>query len=141
MSNESPDELLSETVEIEVPFHDVDLLSIVWHGHYLKYFEIARCALFDRLDYGYERMGESGYSWPVIDVRVRYPQPAKFGDLILVKAKVTEWENRLKVDYEIKNKASGQRLTKGYTIQVAIDLKTNEMCLESPPVLKQRLGV
>lgn len=136
-----PNSMPSATVEVEVPFHDVDLLGIVWHGHYIKYFEIARCALFDQVDYGYERMGESGYSWPVIDVRVRYPQPAKFGDLLLVEAKISEWENRLKVDYEITNKNTGQRLTKGYTIQVAIDLKTKEMCLESPPVLKQRLGL
>ena len=30
---------------IRVPFHDVDLMEVVWHGHYAKYFEIARCAL------------------------------------------------------------------------------------------------
>ena len=133
--------LPTATIEIQIPFHDVDLLGIVWHGHYIKYFEIARCALFDQIDYGYERMGESGYSWPVIDVRIRYPQPAKFGDLILVKATVAEWENRLKVDYEITKKANGQRLTKGFTVQVAIELESGEMCLESPPVLKQRLGI
>ena len=133
--------LPTATIEIQIPFHDVDLLGIVWHGHYIKYFEIARCALFDQIDYGYERMGESGYSWPVIDVRVRYPQPAKFGDLILVKATVAEWENRLKVDYEITKKTNGQRLTKGFTVQVAIELESGEMCLESPPVLKQRLGI
>ena len=27
-------------VVIEVPFHDVDIMNVVWHGHYLKYFEI-----------------------------------------------------------------------------------------------------
>jgi acyl-CoA thioester hydrolase len=29
-------------VELDVPFHDVDLQRVVWHGHYYKYFEVAR---------------------------------------------------------------------------------------------------
>ena len=36
-------------VMIEVPFHDVDTMNVVWHGHYLKYFEIARCKLLDQI--------------------------------------------------------------------------------------------
>jgi acyl-CoA thioester hydrolase len=32
-------------VEVEVPFHDVDLAGVVWHGHYMKYLENARWAL------------------------------------------------------------------------------------------------
>ena len=32
-------------VELEVPFHDVDMLQLVWHGHYYKYFELARTQL------------------------------------------------------------------------------------------------
>ena len=27
---------LSVAVEMEIPFHDVDTMHIVWHGHYLK---------------------------------------------------------------------------------------------------------
>lgn len=129
------------SIEILVPFHDVDLLGIVWHGHYLKYFEIARCALFERHDYGYRQMGASGYSWPVIDVRVRYPRPAHFEQRIIVTARVAEWENRLKIDYEVRDAIEGTRLTKGYTVQIAVDLETKEMCYESPPVLKQKLGI
>ena len=37
---------LRETrVELEVPFHHVDALGVVWHGHYLEYLEPARTAL------------------------------------------------------------------------------------------------
>ena len=32
-------------VDLEVPFHDVDVLQIVWHGHYYKYMELGRTAL------------------------------------------------------------------------------------------------
>ena len=39
--------LVSET-EIEVPFFDCDSMHIIWHGHYVKYLEVARCELLDK---------------------------------------------------------------------------------------------
>ena len=131
---------LSATVEIKVPFHDVDMMGIVWHGHYVRYFEIARCALLDKIDYNYEQMKASGYAWPVIDVRIRYPGSPVFGELIYVTAHLAEWENRLKVDYEIRN-SENKRITKGYTVQVAVDMALNEMCMASPDVLLKKIGV
>ena len=51
-----------------IPFFDVDSMHIVWHGHYIKYLELARCAWLDRLDYGYAQMAAAGYGWPVAQV-------------------------------------------------------------------------
>ena len=28
----------SASVELEVPFHDVDMMEVAWHGHYVRYF-------------------------------------------------------------------------------------------------------
>ena len=133
--------LREATVPITVPFHDVDAVGVVWHGHYAKYFEIARCALLDSFDYGYTAMRESGFSWPVIDMHVRYVKGVTFGQRILVKASLREWENRLLVEYLITDEATGDRLTKGKTVQVAVDMKNGEMCFVSPPVLFERLGL
>ena len=130
----------AETI-IEVPFHDVDMMEIVWHGFYVKYFEIARCLLLEKIDYSYTQMRKSGYSWPVIDLHIRYPQPARFGQKIRVKAKLVEWENRLKITYKIEDAQTGQRLTKGHTIQVAVHIKKQEMCLVSPSVFIEKLGL
>lgn len=126
-------------VPMTIPFHDVDSLGIAWHGHYAKYFEIARCALLDRLGYGYDAMRESGYSWPVIDMHVRYVKPLRFNQQILVRATLREWENRLLIHYLITDK-EGRRLTKGTTSQVAVDMN-GEMQFVSPPVLFERLGM
>ena len=128
-------------VQIEVPFHDVDSMHVVWHGHYLKYFEIARCALLETFDYSYDQMRDSGYAWPVIDVQMRFGQPARFGDLIRVVAGLREYEHRLKISYRIFDAETGRRLTRGSTTQVAIDMKTEQMCYRSPEVLFQKLGV
>lgn len=137
----SPAVLREAEVEIVVPFHDVDMVQLVWHGHYAKYFEVARCALLDQIDYGYEAMRASGFMWPVIDMRVRYIKPVRFGQRIIVKAVLREWENRLLIEYVVRDAASGQRLTKGMTAQVAVDMRSGEMCFVSPPVLFERLGL
>ena len=128
-------------VEIEIPFHDVDVMGVAWHGHYVKYLEIARCVLLDKIDYNYPQMEASGYAWPVIEVRIRYPQPLYFQQKVKVKARLDEWENRLKVSYLIEDLKTGQRLTKAYTVQVAIDMKTGEMLYASPDVLYRKLGI
>jgi acyl-CoA thioester hydrolase len=129
------------SVDIEIPFHDVDVMEIVWHGHYAKYFEIARCALLEQIDYNYPQMRASGYAWPIIDLRVRYVKPAVFGQKITVNATIVEWENRLKIDYKITDKSKGVRLVKGHSIQVAVDMQTKAMCFESPGILFEKLGI
>jgi len=128
-------------IDIQVPFFDVDLMEIVWHGHYIKYFEMARCALLDKIDYGYMNMRDSGYVWPIIELHIRYAKPAHFEQWLTVQAVLKEWENRLKINYVIRDKASGERLSRGFTTQVAVDMQTDEMCYESPAILWQKLGL
>nr|WP_235009094.1 acyl-CoA thioesterase [Marinobacterium lutimaris] len=132
---------MSKTVEIEIPFHDVDMMEVAWHGHYVRYLEIARCALLDSIDYNYPQMKASGYAWPVIDLHIRYAKPLRFQQVIKVEAKLVEWENRLKVAYTLRDSATGERLTRGHTVQVAVELESGEMQYVSPPVLFERLGV
>jgi acyl-CoA thioester hydrolase len=128
-------------VTLTIPFHDVDMMGVVWHGNYFRYFEIAREALLNQFNYGYRQMKESGYVWPVVDTRVKYRDVLTFEQKIRVRAQVTEYENRLRIDYQIVDDASGKRTTTGYTIQVAVEEASREMCFISPPVLFERMGV
>lgn len=128
-------------IVLEPAFHDCDPMNVVWHGHYFKYLEIARCALLRRFDYDYPQMQASGWLWPVVDARIKYVRPLHFGQKLRVGARIVEWENRLRIDYEIRDEASGERLTRAHTIQVAIDAATGELQYVCPQVLWQRLGV
>ncbi|WP_272996330.1 acyl-CoA thioesterase [Paraglaciecola agarilytica] len=127
--------------KIVVPFHDIDVMRIAWHGHYVKYLEIARCELLDKIEYNFPEMEASGYAWPVIDLHIRYASPLNFGQQVTVKSKIVEWENRLKIAYQIVDKDSGKRLTKATTTQVAVDIHSKEMLFESPHVLFEKLGI
>jgi acyl-CoA thioester hydrolase len=127
--------------ELQVQFYDLDPMQIVWHGNYVKYLEVARCALLDSIGYNYEQMGASGYMWPVIDMNLRYIGSARFGQRLRLRAEIVEYEHRLKIDYLITDAETGKRLNRASSTQVAVDLATGEMCFVSPPVLFEKLGV
>lgn len=127
--------------EVRPAFFDVDPMAVVWHGHYVRYFELARQALMERFGYSYLEMRDSGFMWPVVDLRLKYVKSAVLGQRLVVRAEITEWENRLKVDYRITDAASGEKLTVGHTIQVAVAMNTNELQYVCPPVLWEKLGV
>lgn len=129
------------TIELSPPFHDVDSMRVVWHGNYLRYFELARCALLKSFGYDYLDMEASGYFWPVVDLRVKYVKPARYDQPIRVTARLVEYENRMKINYLIEDPASGAKLTEGYTIQVAVGIENGEMEFVSPPILARKLGL
>ena len=126
--------LPSATIDIQVPFYDVDLAGIVWHGHYLKYFELARDELLRAVGYSYNEMRESGFLWPVVDTNIRYVNPLLLEQYAAVTACLKEWELRIVVEYEIHND-KGTLCTRGKTIQVPVEAKTQMLQLGSPEVL------
>jgi acyl-CoA thioester hydrolase len=69
---------------------------------------------------------------------LKYVRPAIYGQQIEVRAQLLEYENRLKIGYEIVDQASGTRLTKGHTIQVAVNAATQELQFVSPPVVFEK---
>jgi len=79
-------------------------------------------------------MRDSGYAWPVIDLQVRYVRGAQFGQRIIVRADLVEWESRLKINYLISDAETGERMTRGSTVQVAVEIATREMQFASPQV-------
>lgn len=129
--------ILQAGITLEVPFFDIDMMEIVWHGHYVKYFEMARCALLDKIGHNYLQMRECGYGWPVVDLQLRYVKPACFGQQITVTADLVEWQERLKINYLITDAASGERLTRGSTIQVAVRMADREMQFVTPSEFRQ----
>ena len=130
---------LSAEVDIEVPFYDVDPMHVVWHGHYVKYFEQARCALLRRIDYDYPAMQASGYLWPVVELHLKYVSAARYGQRLRARSTLLEYENRLKLGYLLTDVETGQRLTKGHSVQVALHAATRELQFVSPAVLLEKV--
>lgn len=130
---------ISESFEFKVPFFDVDSMDIVWHGHYCKYMELARCELLDKIGYNYLAMKASGFGFPIVDLQIKYIKPLLFEQRVRVEATLAEWQYRLKINYVFYDVASGDKLTKAHTIQAAVDQSTGLLRLESPPQLLKKV--
>jgi acyl-CoA thioester hydrolase len=113
-------------------------MQVVWHGNYVKYFELARCALLDALGYGYLEMRNSGFAFPVTNVSVKYINPLRYGDVVHAKATLAEYENCLKIKYELRNGA-GLLTTKGESSQMAFDIAKNESCFVCPACFVEKV--
>ncbi|HNQ97820.1 MAG TPA: thioesterase family protein [Treponemataceae bacterium] len=131
--------LITISTDFTVEFYDVDSMQIVWHGNYVKYFEVGRCALLDEIAFGYPEMASSGYAWPVVDIRLKYIRPLQFRQQARVEATLLEYENRLRIAYAIYDRETGSLLTKGESIQMAVHVETMTSCFASPECLTSKV--
>ena len=107
-------------------------MNIMWHGHYVKYLEMARCAFLEEIHYTYDVMREKGYGWPIVQLNLKYVKPAMFRQKIRVNLAVVEYESCIRIDYTIEDCQTGNKLTTGSTTQVAVEIDSKEMQLQTP---------
>lgn len=72
---------------IELYYADTDMMGVIYHANYLKFFERGRTGLIEDLGYSYLEMENKGYFSPVYDVYAQYKKPLRYGD----QAKVKTW--------------------------------------------------
>lgn len=118
--------------DYEIPFFDVDSMFIMWHGHYVKYLELARCAFLEEISYTYDVMREKGYAWPIVQLNLKYVKPARFRQKIRVHLNLIEYESSIRIDYRIVDLATNETLTKGSSTQVAVAISNGEMQFQTP---------
>ena len=128
----------SETSEFQVAFFDLDPMNVVWHANYVKYMEIGRCALLDKIGYNYTEMVKSGYAFPVTDIKVRYIKPLNFGEHAKIVSSLVEYENMIKIKYEIFNE-KGDLATKAESTQMAFNIKKMESEFTCPEVFVNKV--
>jgi acyl-CoA thioester hydrolase len=138
MSEKTPK---SAEVRLKVPFHDLDPAQIVWHGNYLRYFDMARFALFK--DAGvdlYDYFTGKRYAFPVIRTSTKHIAPLRYGDEFICRAKVLEARIKISLDFEIRLAGSGLVCTRGRGDQVAVKMPEMELQLEIPAEIRRALG-
>ena len=126
------------SVDFEIPFHDVDALQIVWHGHYFKYFELARTALLRNCKLDGPEVHDLGHGMLVIESHCRHIAPLAYGDQARVTAWLADVVHRIHVQFEIQNLTRGRRAARGHTMLVATNA-SGEMLHRTPELLVTRL--
>jgi acyl-CoA thioester hydrolase len=131
--------VIKAEAEFTVEFYDVDSMEVVWHGNYVKYFEKARCALLNKIGYGYKEMRDSGYAFPVTDISLKYVRPLKFGDRVRAQAVLDEYENRIRIKYVLFSVETGEVTTKGMSTQMAFHIDSDDSCFICPRIFTDKV--
>ncbi len=131
----------SHEVRMKVPFFDLDPMQIVWHGNYLKYFDIARSELFGSLGADLFAFHErTRYVFPIIRSAVKHIRPLRWGDEFICRATVKDARTKIVVAFEIRLVADGKVCARGTTEQAAVLAPEMEMVFSIPEEIRRALG-
>lgn len=124
---------LTARTNILIRFNEADPLGIVWHGHYVQYFEDGREAFGEKYGLRYLDIFEKGYSVPVVNIQCDYKRSLRYGDRVVVETTyVDDMAAKIKFEYILTNPATGEIVAKGSSVQVFLDKETSSLQLTTP---------
>lgn len=135
-------DLLTSTTRIKVRFNECDPLQMVWHGNYLKYFEVSREEFCSLHGFSYLNMKERGWSTPVVKSLCEYKLPLKYGDVFLVETRFIPTASA-KITFQYKILMGDDLVCTGETVQVFLD-EQGKLILNNPPFFldwKKNMGI
>lgn len=124
---------LKHTTSIEVKFSEADPLGIVWHGHYIRYFEDGREAFGKEYGVGYLSFYENGYVIPVVNVQCDYKKSLRYGDTVIIETEFIPTEAaKMLFKYRLFNSKTNDIVATGSSIQVFLDKSGTTLQLATP---------
>jgi acyl-CoA thioester hydrolase len=119
--------------EILVRFNEADPLGIVWHGHYIRYFEDGREAFGNIHGLSYLEVFKQGFVIPVVSVQCDYKRSLRYGDRVIVETKYIPCEAaKMKFTYRLFNGVTGELVATGSSVQVFLDKDGSTLQLSNP---------
>ncbi|ASZ11460.1 acyl-CoA thioesterase [Chitinophaga pendula] len=127
------EQVLTERTTIRVRFNEADPLGIVWHGHYVRYFEDGREAFGEKYGLRYLDIFEQGYTVPVVNIQCNYKRSLRYGDTVVVETTyISTAAAKIKFEYRLFNEATGELIADGSSIQVFLDAASSTLQLTIP---------
>jgi acyl-CoA thioester hydrolase len=122
---------------LKVRFCEVDPYQVVWHGHYISWFEVGRNELASRFGLDPMQLKEVGLMAPLVDLSCKFKLPARYGDKVIIQTTMRRSETA-KLIFHYTGVRDTEILAEGSTTHVLTDLK-GTMLYKVPPVVQQRL--
>jgi len=123
--------------EIKVRFSEVDSMGIVWHGHYIKFFEDGREAFGREHNLGYLNIYENGYFAPVVKVDCNFKRYIRYGETVIVESEyVNTQAAKIVFRFKIFNKKNDELVAEGGSMQV-FTTPDGELVLNNPPFYEE----
>ena len=136
---------LSCRTEIAVRFNEADPLGIVWHGHYIRYFEDGREAFGKEHGLSYLDVFKQGFVIPVVHVECSYKKSLRYGDTVVVETRFIPCEAaKMKFTYRLYKADTAELVATGSSLQVFLDKEESVLQLSNPAFFqawKEKLGL
>ena len=110
--------------EVKVRFAETDAQGVAHNTAYIVWFEVARVDYLAKYAGGYQAIRDRGIEALVTETHVRYFEPARFDDRVLIHARCSHLKGaRFRYEYLIE-RDDGTKLAEGWTGHAIVDART-----------------
>jgi len=114
---------LTNTIIVPVRFSEVDALGIVWHGHYLKFFEDGRESFGRQYGLGYLDVYKFKFATPLVKINVEFKKTVKYGDHVkIITTFIYSPAAKIIFQYDIFRESDGELVATGESTQIFMNL-------------------
>lgn len=107
-----------------VSYGETDCMGVMYYAEYLHLFERSRSEYIRHFGMSYADAEKKGVILPVSEVECRYRSPARYDELVLIRAAISEWRRAsLVFVYEIWNEDKSVLLAKGMTRHAFVNVQ------------------
>jgi acyl-CoA thioester hydrolase len=129
---------LKNITQLDVKFSEADPLGIVWHGHYIRYFEDGREAFGKEYGIGYLAFYKHGFVIPVVNVQCDYKKSLRYGDTVKIETEYIPTEAaKMLFNYKLYNSETNEVVATGSSIQVFLDKEETILQLAIPAFFEE----
>jgi len=114
-----------DKIQILIRYSETDQMSFVYHGNYVKFFEMGRIAWLKKIGVSYREMEEIGIINPVIDLQIKFRKHAKFDDNIILTTTLRE-EPSYMIEFDYLIHRDKELLSTGYTKLIFLNAENNK---------------
>lgn len=112
---------MSVEARLRVIYGDTDQMGVVYYANYFRFMEFSRAEYLRALGWTYREMEAEGALLPVVDAQCSYKASAKYDDVLVIRATVTELRRAsLAFEYQIRREADGTLLATGRTVHACV---------------------
>jgi len=125
-------------IDVSVRFNEADPLGIVWHGHYIRYFEDGREDFGNQYGIGYLDFYKNGFVVPVVTIDCSFKKSLRYGDSVTVETSFIPCDAaKIQFSYRLFNKKTGELVATGNSVQVFLDREHSSLQLLNPAFFEE----
>lgn len=111
-----------------INYYETDMMSIVHHSNYIRFFEEARCDFMEQIGCNVKKLEDKGVSVAVVDAYAKYIIPLKFDDKVYITTKLTKMSAaKMEFEYEIRFADTDILATVGKTSHCCVNRSNKPM--------------